>query len=460
VDGVPVRVRVRVGPVRPTRCLFFVALAACLLAPAAAGAATKALTAGLAAYVYGFPPIVHQLSQATFPPNQLVGIASTATPANQLVVLPNVDTAYTVARLDLRAEPIVVRVPAIEDRYYSFQLMDAYTNVFGYIGSRTTGTAAGDYAIAAPGWVGELPLGVRRIEAPTPDVLLLGRTLVRSSADLPAVKALLGQYAAGPLSGEPKNSLVLDEAPARRSAVLPEGLAFFDALGAILAADPPPAADERFLARLAPFGIGPGVKTSEASLSPSVRRDLIKAEALGLGRLSLAAAARQRTSTRRNAGWTLLDPKTGNAGTDYGLRAIVALVGLWANTPEEATYPMASVDAQGRPLDGRHRYVLRFPAGEVPPARAFWSLTMYNAKRFLYANALDRYALGDRSGGLRRDRDGGLTVYLQHARPAPNRVANWLPAPAGRFVVALRLYVPKAPALDGRWRPPGIKRAG
>ncbi|MCW2989743.1 MAG: hypothetical protein JWM73_337 [Solirubrobacterales bacterium] len=433
---------------------------ACLVVPATAQAEGKALAAGLAGYVYGFPPVIHQLSQATFPVNQLVGIAATARPENKLVVLPNVDTAYTVGRLDLRAEPIVVHVPAIAGRYYSFQLMDAYTNVFGYIGSRTTGTGAGDYAITAPGWVGALPLGVERIESPTPDVLVLGRTLVRSPEDLPAVKQLLGAYSATPLSAPaPRASVVLDEAPVRAPPVLPTGLAFFDRLGEILAADPPPAADAGFLRRrLEPFGIGPGLKTSEAELTAPVRRDLVKAVALGPSRVAAVAAAAQRASARAHAGWTLLDPRTGDAGTDYGLRAIVATVGLWANTPEEATYPMAAADARGRRLDGRHRYVLRFARGQVPPAKAFWSLTMYDAARHLYANALDRYALGDRSTGMKRDADGGLTIDLQHARPAPGRVANWLPSPAGAFTVVLRLYAPARRALDGRWAPPGIRR--
>ncbi|MFL5846536.1 MAG: DUF1254 domain-containing protein [Solirubrobacteraceae bacterium] len=445
---------------RLSRLLALAATGFLLVVPGPAAAATKALSAGLAGYVYGFPPVIHELSQASFPVNRLVGVAATSGPENKLVVLPNVDTTYTVGRLDLRAEPIVIHVPAIADRYYSFQLMDAYTNVFGYIGSRTTGTAAGDYAITAPGWVGALPIGTQRIESPTPDVLLLGRTLVRSPADLPAVKEILGQYSSGPLSGAQQPSLVLDDQPVRKPPVLPAGLAFFDALGERLAADPPPAADKKLLARLAPFGIAPGVKTSEAALSASVRRDLIEAVRLGPARIEAAAAAAERVSAKKNAGWVLLDPKTGNAGTDYGLRALVATVGLWANTPDEATYPMAASDARGRRLTGRRRYVLHFAKNQVPPAKAFWSLTMYDKARHLYANELDRYALGDRSEGLERDADGGLTIWLQHARPARARVSNWLPSPAGAFTVSLRLYVPARRALNGRWKPPGIRRAG
>jgi hypothetical protein len=167
----------------------------------------------------------------------------------------------------------------------------------------------------------------------------------------------------------------------------------------------------------------------------------------------------RREAKRGGHGWALETDGIGRYGTDYALRAITARVGLWANTPEEAYYPYADQDAGGRRLDGRHRYVLRFGKGQIPPARAFWSLTMYDKDLFLYDNELDRYALGDRSEGMKRDADGGLTIYLQHNRPDPeSRVSNWLPAPATRFTVALRLYDPAPRALDGRWKPPGISR--
>jgi hypothetical protein len=437
-----------------------------LAVPASALAATpaqRAYQAGLAAYVYGYPPVLHRLSQVPFPVNTMVGAAALTTPAVRLVVLPNVDTAYSVAHMDLRAEPLVVHVPAIAGRYYVMELLDAYTNVFGYIGTRATGTAAGDYAIVAPGFDGALPAGMHEIHSPTPDAFLLARTLVRSPSDLPAVHDLMGQYALTPLStiaagGAPKQSIVLDKSPPRTPPVVPTGLAFYDALDQVLADDPPPAADRSFLKTLAPYGIAPGLKTSQAALPAAVRSALVRAATDGPKRIAALAAAGARSSQRKHAGWQLEPAATGAAGTDYDLRATVAKVGLWANTPAEAVYPQAGVDSALRTLTGAHRYVLHFAKSNPPPARAFWSLTMYNSALLLYANPLNRYALGDRSG-LRRASDGGLTLYLQHTRPA-GHVANWLPAPAGRFTVTLRLYEPSRAASAGRWAPPGIRRVG
>jgi len=150
----------------------------------------------------------------------------------------------------------------------------------------------------------------------------------------------------------------------------------------------------------------------------------------------------------------------GDAGTDYDLRATTALEGLWANTPQEAFYPIADQDAMARRLKGRYRYVLHFAKGQLPPARAFWSLTMYDKDLFLYANPISRYAIGDRTAGLRKDPDGGLTIYIQHDRPAGAKASNWLPAPKSRFTLALRLYWPTARALSGAWKPPGLRSGG
>jgi hypothetical protein len=435
-------------------------VAVLLVAPGARGASAtdRAHQAGLAAYLHGFPPVINRLSQATFPVNTLVGIAATATPEDRLVVMPNVDTAYTAGRLDLRAGPLVVHVPAMPDRYHGLQLMDAYTNVFGYVGTRTTGAGAGDYAIAGPGFAGALPPGMKAIRSPTDDVLLLGRTLVRPTDDPLTLGALLAQTTLAPLSaviagGRRAPAVVLDAIPARPPPTLPTGPAFVDAFNRILTEDPPSSAERRSLAKLGAFGIGAGVRASDARLSAPVRRAFERGLRDGPEHLDAIIATRRRATVRDHAGWTLLDPRTGNAGTDSTLRAIVARVGLWANTPAEATYPVASDDSRGRPLTGAHRYALALAT--PPPNRAFWSLTLYDAALHLHANRLRRYALGDRSPGLQRRSDGSTTIYLQRREPK-GHAANWLPAPAGRFTVNLRIYIPGRPVLDGRWTPPGI----
>jgi hypothetical protein len=444
-----------------------VALAALLLAAPASAASLeqRAYKAGLAAYVYGFPPVLSQLSADKIPAQTLLNINAVSSPAARAVVLPNVDTPYTVANLDLSAEPLVLHVPAIRDRYYVFELLDAYTNVIGYVGTRTTGTAPGDYALTGPAFTGTLPAGVQRIDSPTNRIVVVGRTLLLGDGDLPDVRAIQEQYGLTPLgavaAGEaPRPGPILDESPPRVPPVLPTGLAFFDYLGDVLAAQATPPRDAKLLARLRDYGIGPGLHPSEDALPAAVSKGLKRAAASGKRRIAALVAGFRRKAKHGGHGWALHTKGIGAYGRDYALRAITAEVGLWANTPEEAYYPFADQDGRGRRLDGRHRYVLHFAEDEIPPARAFWSLTMYDKALFLYANELDRYALGDRSPGLRHDADGGLTLYLQHERPVAGRVANWLPAPTTRFTVTLRLYDPAKRALDGRWTPPAIRRTG
>jgi hypothetical protein len=420
-----------------------------LAAGRGADAAAQAYRDGLQAYVHAYPVVMHRLSQQSFPTNALVSIDALTKPADRLVVLPNVDTVYTVAKLDLRGGPLVLHVPDHGDRYFEFQLMDAYTSVAGYVGTRTTGPGPGDYAIAGPGDATPIPAGMTVLHSPTMDALLLGRTLVRSADELPALKGLLSQYALGPLGGEAKGSAVLDERPKVPRPAPPTGLAFFDLFDRILAEDPPTAAEAQALAPLAKYGIGPGLSASGAALTPGVKAALERAVRNGPAHIDRLVEQRRRRDIRRNAGWSAFDPKVGAFGNDWNLRAITAVVGLWANTADEAVYLIAGNDSQGRPLTGRHRYVLSFRT--PPPARGFWSLTMYDRDRGLVDNAIGRQAVGDRSLGA-----GPVTIQLQHAAPK-GTPASWLPAPRGAFTVALRLYVPEPAALDGSWRPPGIR---
>jgi hypothetical protein len=443
------------------------ALALLAAAPGPATAASvenRAYRAGLAGYVYGFPPVLSALTAAKIPAQTLVSVDAVTSPDNRVIVLPNVDTAYSVANLDLAAQPLVLHVPAISGRYYVFEILDAYTDVVGYVGTRTTGTEAGDYALVGPGFAGALPAGVHRIDSPTDKIVVVGRTLVLGTGDLGMVRQVQQGYGLTPLSavaaGEaPRPGVILDSSPGLTPPALPAGLAFYDALDALLGDQPPPARDRKLLARLRAFGIGPGLVTSTAHLSSAVRHGLRRAAAAGLRHVDGLVTAIRRASTGRNRGWSLVTTGVGRYGTDYDLRAAVAREGLWANTAQEAFYPTADQDDRARRLDGRHRYVLRFPRGQLPPARAFWSLTMYDRALHLYANRSRRYAIGDRTAGLVRDHDGGLTVYIQHTRPA-GHVSNWLPAPAGRFTLTIRLYSPTRAALAGHWRPPGVVRTG
>jgi hypothetical protein len=427
-------------------------------------AARRAFSAGVAAYVYGVPPLSVGLTVARSPANVMFSIAKLVDPAVKAVVAPNHDTAYTVAQLNLSQGPLVIDVPDTAGRYYVLQLLDAYSNTIRNIGRHTTGTSARSFALVPPGFRGGLPAGVARIESPTPLVWLLGRTLVRDAAEIPAVTPLLAGYTATPLdrwtAGQRQGTAVLPVFPpalTESGISLPRGLAFFDSLGTYLRDNPPPARDACALRAFAAAGIGPDRAPSVNATGP-VRSALEAAPRFG-ARLLAAAARRSNAYSRgQNNGWLVPQAYVGDYGRNYLGRAVIARIALGANTREETIYPFGLTDRKGRPLRGRHPYTLRFERGQLPPVGAFWSLTMYGDDGYLYENPLGRYAIGDRTSGLRRGRDGSLTLFLQHRRPAGAAASNWLPAPPGRFRVALRLYEPRPRVLSGDWRPPPLRR--
>jgi hypothetical protein len=424
--------------------------------------AGRAFDTAVAAYIYGYPPVSVQTTVLRFPLNQLVSIAALVDPSVKTVVAPNRDTTYTIARLDLSGGPLVLDVPATNGRYYVHELVDAYSNVFGYVGRRTTGTAAGSFVIVPPGYGGALPAGVPRIDSPTPLVWLIGRTLVDSEADLPVVTALMQQYTITPLAawnaGQRQAPLVLPGFPAATSTrtAIPGAIQFFDALGSDLAGNPPPAADACALRAFAAVGVGPGRTPSSEQTDDGVRAALAAAPAAALKLIDRDGERRNAASGRVNNGWLVAPLSIGNYGTDYVFRAVTARFGLGANSPREAEYPITDRDSAGRRLDGRHDYRITFPAHE-PPVNAFWSLTLYNRASFMVPNPLGRYALGDRTPGLRRGRDGSLTIYIGHRKPSTGS-SNWLPAPSAGFRLMMRLYQPTAAVLSGRWKPPGVER--
>jgi hypothetical protein len=415
----------------------------------------RALAAAAAAYVYGFAPVSVYETTQRFPQNSLVSIAALTDPTVRTVVLPNHDTTYTVGRLQLSEGARVLDVPNTAGRYYVIQLLDAYSNTFAYVGRRTTGTRAGSYAIVPPGFKGSLPARVKRIQSPTNLVWVLGRTLVQDQADMPAVAALMSGYRVTGLdawvAGQRQGPLVLGGFPTVAPVVIPKGLAYFAKLGEILASDPPPKRDACALKAFARAGIGPGKAPTDARLLNG---------AIKVGKRIIARAERRadRFGAKRNNGWLLPGPYIGAYGRNYLGRAVIATAALGANTRPETVYPLAVDDVDGRPLNGRHRYTIRFRRGQLPPANAFWSVTIYDKRRYLVSNPIDRYAIGDRTKGLRRGRDGSLTIYVQHGRPRGAKAANWLPAPSGSFRLAMRIYEPRRSVLSGRWLPPPVQR--
>jgi hypothetical protein len=382
------------------------------------------------AYVFAYATVEHDkvltAINAKLPFNRLYSEPRLLGPQDNKVVSPNNDTFYSRALLDLRAEPMVLQVPAIEDRYYSFQLVDLRTDNLDYIGTRATGNQAGRYLIVGPDWKGEAPTGFNGvIRSPSRVVFLLGRTEVKGEADQKdAVKVLMG-YALQPLSRATNSAAPDSPAPLQLPA---------------------------YLARFAAIGVLPG-----SAFAPADNLRQAIAEGAEAGREQVRIASSQLSKEQN--GWFPSPTNIGKFADDDLTRAAVAWRYIYANDAVEAVYPMALHDAEGQLLDGRQTYRLHFPAGQLPPVNAFWSLTLYDGKtQLLASNAIGRYALGDRSADLHYDADGGLTLLLQADAPAQAEQGNWLPTPQGPFNLLLRLYLPKAAALDGSYQLPTIAR--
>jgi hypothetical protein len=375
------------------------------------------------------------------------------------VVRPNLDTLYSIAWLDLSAGPLLLTLPPMPDRFYQFPVLDGWSNVVASPGSRTLKGRPGRFLIVGPAWSGEVPAGVERLTVPTRIAWLLGRIHTRGEADFPAVHALQDQVrlarldgaAAGPWPAPAAAPAAAGDLPPDRVAALP-ALAFFQRLGALLADNPAAPADRDALAALARLGVEPGAGPDPDAYGWLARRLLERG--VGEVRTRLAAAVADRAGGP--TGWRLVVDGMGRYGSDYRLRAGVALIGFGANLPEDAVYPTTERDGNGDLLTGGRAYRLRFPPGELPPARAFWSLTAYDGAGYLLADVGGRHRLGS-SDALRRDADGGLTLYLQPEAPAGEARANWLPLPpSGPVQLTLRLYEPGGEVLAGRWQPPAV----
>jgi hypothetical protein len=393
--------------------------------------------------------------------------ASTLAGPSDTFVSINNDTVYSIANVDAGGGPVRLDVPDTAGRYYVMQFVDAWTNNFAYVGHRATGTGAGKFLLVAPGWAGEPSGGETVIRLPTTVATIVGRWAVNGESDLPAVRALQADLTLTPTApggGVPD--------PEQR---VSEDLRFFEQLRVWMQAFPPAERDRRYAERFAPLGV---FEQDSPYVDPIPELAAALRAGLAAGRDRLEEALRHGSAPRQN-GWDLtyhafdynldffevgaLDDsrwKLPDGPDRYAMRAMAARGGLWGNHGYEAAYAMVYVDAEGEPLDGDHRYELRFSA--TPPCRAFWSVTMYDTPEFfLVANAIDRYSIGDRTPGLHTAGDGSLTIVMQRDEPAePERRANWLPTPPGTFRPLLRMYEPEEAVFDGSYELPAITRVG
>src|SRR5262245_38105438 len=434
----------------------------------------EALGAGVEAVVYGLPLMIMDITMKkttnvtkpegfAAPINQFINVQTFPDASFKDVVRANVDTLYSSAWLDLTKEPMVLSVPDTHDRYYLMPMLDAWTNVFASPGKRTTGTKADNFAITGPDWSGTLPSGVKEIKSPTNMVWIIGRTQTDGPKDYAAVHAIQKGYRLVPLSvfGKPYTppAGVVDpnfdmKTPPVEQLSKMDGLTFFKRLGALMKSNPPPPEDAPVLAKPAKIGVVPGQDFDAGKLSPNVAKGLEKSVQTAIEKLQAAS----KDAGAPVNGWHVPPMNVGNYGTDYGERAVVALVGLGANLPADAVYPSAFADGDDKPLNGANRYVLHFDKGATPPVNAFWSVTMYNAQAVCAANPINRYAISSWMP-VQGNKDGSLDLYIQRESPGKNKEANWLPAAEGEFSVTMRMYWPKdkpPSILDGTWKPPGI----
>ena len=374
------------------------------------------------------------------------------------VVRPNFDTLYSIAWLDLREEPVIVSAPDTQGRYYLLPMLDMWTDVFASPGKRTSGTKAAHYAVVPPGWIGKLPKEIERIQAPTSHVWITGRTQTNGPKDYEAVHKVQDGYKITPLSGWGKRSApvvfksdtTVDMKTPPLEQVNKMAVAKYFAYGTeLMKISPPHLTDWSTVARLKRIGIEAGKSFDFNKAEPAVKRALERAAADGLKQM----VAKVPTLARVVNGWQMNTDTMGVYGNYYLKRAIVAMVGLGANQVDDAVYPLNVGDSDGKPLDGANKYVLHFKKEELPPVEAFWSVTMYDAQGFQAANNINRFAIGDRDA-LKFNSDGSLDIYIQNESPGADKESNWLPAPKGPLGVTMRLYAPKAQALDGRWAPP------
>jgi len=393
--------------------------------------------------------------------NQIGNVAQVATPKDTSIITPNSDTPYSFLWMDLRAEPLVISVPAIDaKRYFSVQLIDLYTYNFAYINRAATDGKASVFMVAGPDWKGETPKGVREVfRAETQLAYGLFRTQLFSPSDLDNVKRLQAQYKVQPLSAFLGTPAPPPAPPITFPPYDPEqanGLGFFSYLNFLLQFAPTVDSEAALRQRFAGIGIEAGKPFDAAALPPADR------EAITAGIADANQALEQFIATEINTEKVSSADMFGTRAAlkdNYLYRFAGAKLGIYGNSASEADYQSYFVDAQGRPADGsQHDYVLRFAKDQLPPTNAFWSVTLYDGKsKLLVDNPLDRYLINSAMlPTLKRDADGGLTLYIQQASPGKDKESNWLPAPAGPFYVILRNYSPGQAVLDRSWQKPAL----
>jgi hypothetical protein len=430
------------------------------------------------AYVYLYPLVTMDLTRKQLtnkapgpgvfggPMNMFANVEAFPPADFKAVVRPNFDTLYSSAYLDLTKEPMVVSVPDTNGRYYLMPMLDMWSDVFASPGWRATGTQAGNFLITPKGWSGTVPAGFTQIEAPTLYVWIIGRTKTDGPPDYDAVHKIQAGYKVSPLSewGKPPKpvEVKLDPSidmktppktpPKTQVDTMPAGQ-YFAYAAELLKLHVPHLTDQPIIAQMKRIGIEPGKSFDISKIDPVARKALEDAPAAAQKLMEWKLATLARVVNH----WSMNTDTMGVYGDYYLKRAVVAQVGLGANLPEDAIYPINLADENGTPLDGANRYTIHFDKGATPPVKGFWSLTLYDREGFQVANSLNRFAVSSWMP-FKYNPAGSLDLYFQSESPGTDKEANWLPAPKKPFNLTMRLYGPKSEALTGKWNPPPIAR--
>jgi hypothetical protein len=429
------------------------------------------------AFIYGFPMVMNygvfydyfiDKSSPSYkaPLNQLYNTANVYTPKDTTIVTPNSDTPYSFVAMDMRAEPYVFCNPEIEkSRYFTVQLIDMYTFNYGYMGSRTTGNGAACFMVAGPSWNGQKPEGIAKVFRSETDFSIAAiRTQLFNSGDIENVRKIQAGYRGQTLS-QFQNKPAPPPAPEIAWPKINKQMADADPfayLNFVLQFCPPtgPAAVEVPLrARFAKIGVEAGKPFAADKLSPEEKTALESGMKTGIEKIKQKVGDLGKDENGWRVALNGFGDREKYAG-NWTLRAAAAMAGIYGNSPAEAVYPLLATDSEGQKPDcSKNRYTLTFPAGQFPPANAFWSVTMYDGKtQLLIDNPINRYLINaPMLPDLKKNADGSLTIYMQKDSPGTDKESNWLPAPDGPIYVVMRIYWPKEAALDGSWKPPAVE---
>lgn len=440
----------------------------------------EAVPHGVEAYIYGYPLVTMEFTRRVMtnvkqpegsraPMGQFVRMRSYPDASYRDVTAPNADTLYTSAWIDVGQEPWVLSLPDAADRYYLFPMLDGWTDVFQVPGKRTTGTKAQKYAITGPGWKGKLPEGVVEYKSPTSIVWLLGRIYCNGTPeDYAAVHKLQDAVSLVPLSsyGKPYTPApgVVDATIDMKTAVRDQvnkltADEYFNLLAKLMKDNPANAADKPMLQKMAKLGIVPGQPFDSSKLGPVAKEAFDAVPKIAQEKIMLWLKEGILHGDMKLVNGWVFTTETGLYGTKYLQRALITAIGLGANRPQDAVYPTSEGPGLLESYNGAKKYVMHFEKGQLPPAQGFWSLTMYDANYFFVDNPLNRYSISARQN-LKPNADGSVDLYIQHDSPGADMESNWLPAPADKFILMMRLYWPseKDPSiLDGSWRIPKVR---